>query len=75
MRFSRTRIGATAILGLFVAATAGCTLVNRIRAKNELNEAAQAYKEGHFEEAEQHAKRALELDPNKQDRADLSSLA
>ncbi len=60
MRFSRSRIGATAILGLFVAGTsAGCTLVNKIRAKNELNETAKAYKEGHFEEAEQHAKRAL----------------
>jgi len=63
MRFSRSRIGAIAILGLFVAATAGCTLINKIRAKNELNEAAKTYKEGHFEIAEQHAKRALYLDP------------
>jgi tetratricopeptide (TPR) repeat protein len=63
MRFSRSRIGATAILALFVAAGAGCSLINRVRAKNELNETAQAYKEGHFEEAEQHAKRALYLDP------------
>src|SRR2546423_4328579 len=63
MRFSWSRIGATAILGLFVAATAGCTLVNKIRAKNELNETARAYKAGRFEEAEQHAKRALYLDP------------
>lgn len=63
MRFSRSRIGATAILVLFVAAGAGCTLISKIRAKNELNEAAQAYKEGHFEEAEQHTKRALYLDP------------
>jgi tetratricopeptide (TPR) repeat protein len=54
------------MLGLFVAATAGCTLVNKIRAKNELNETAKAYKEGRFEEAEQHAKRALYLDPSNQ---------
>jgi len=66
MRFSRSRIGLTAILGLFVAGTAGCTLVNKIRAKNELNETAKAYKEGHFEDAEQHAKRALALDPSNQ---------
>lgn len=66
MRFSRSRIGLTAILGLFLAGTSGCTLVNKIRAKNELNETAKAYKEGHFEEAEQHAKRALQLDPNNQ---------
>ncbi|MFN2578695.1 MAG: hypothetical protein ABR607_13510 [Pyrinomonadaceae bacterium] len=64
MRFSWSRIGATAILGLFVATSAGCSLVNKIRAKNELNETARSYKAGQFEEAEQHAKRALYLDPN-----------
>ena len=64
MRFSWSRIGATAILGLFVAASAGCSLVNKIRAKNELNETARTYKAGQFEEAEQHAKRALSLDPS-----------
>jgi len=64
MRFSRSRIGAIAILALFVAASAGCTLVNKVRAKNELNETARAYKEGHFEEAERHAKLALSYDPD-----------
>jgi hypothetical protein len=64
MRFSWSRIGATAILALFVAAGAGCTLVNKIRAKSELNDTAQAYRDGHIEEAEQHAKRALYLDPD-----------
>jgi hypothetical protein len=64
MRFSQSRIGATAILALFVAAGAGCTLVNKVRAKSELNDTAQAYRDGHIEEAEQHAKRALYLDPD-----------
>jgi len=64
MRLSWSRIGATAILALFVAATAGCALVNKVRAKNELNDAAKAYREGHFDEAEQHAKRALTIDPS-----------
>lgn len=64
MRFSWSRIGATAILALFVAAGTGCSLVNKIRAKNELNETARTFKEGHFEEAEQHAKRALYFDPD-----------
>lgn len=63
MKFSWSRISATAILGLSVAATASCTLVNKIRAKNELNETARSYKAGQFEEAEAHAKRALYLDP------------
>src|SRR5467141_909670 len=64
MRFSPSRVGATAVLVLFAGAGAGCTLVNKIRAKNELNETARSYREGRFEEAEQHAKRALYLDPN-----------
>jgi len=63
MRLSRSRICATAILVLFVTAGAGCALVSKVRAKNELNEAAKSYKEGHFEDAELHARRALALDP------------
>ncbi len=64
MRFSPSRIGAIAVLVLFTTAGAGCTLVNKVRAKNELNETARSYREGRFEEAEQHAKRALALDPS-----------
>jgi tetratricopeptide (TPR) repeat protein len=64
MRFSPSRVGATAVLVLFAGAGAGCSLVNKVRAKNELNETARSYREGRFEEAEQHAKRALYLDPN-----------
>jgi tetratricopeptide (TPR) repeat protein len=41
-------------------------LINKIRAKNELNETAKAYREGHFDVAETHAKRALALDPTNQ---------
>ncbi len=63
MRLSQSRICAIAILVLLVSAGSGCTLISKVRAKNELNEAAKSYKEGHFEEAEQHAKRALALDP------------
>lgn len=51
-------------LALIVATTSGCGVVNRIRAKNELNEAARTYREGHYIEAEQHSRRALELDPD-----------
>jgi tetratricopeptide (TPR) repeat protein len=64
MRFSPSRIGATAILVLLAGAVTGCGLVNKVRAKNELNEAARSYKESRFEDAEQHAKRALYLDPS-----------
>jgi tetratricopeptide (TPR) repeat protein len=64
MRFSKSRIGATTVLALFVTASTGCTLINKLRAKSELNDSAQAYKEGHIEEAEQHAKKALYYDPD-----------
>lgn len=55
--------GIAIILAILVISTSGCGLVNRIRAKNELNEAARAYRESNFEEAEQRSRRALELDP------------
>lgn len=51
-------------LAILVASSSGCGVVNRIRAKNQLNEAARAYREGRFPEAEQHSRRAAELDPD-----------
>ncbi len=62
MKLSQTRIAIT--LAILVVTTSGCGLINRVRAKNQLNEAARAYHEGHFDEAEQHSRRALELDPD-----------
>jgi tetratricopeptide (TPR) repeat protein len=47
-----------------VVTSSGCGVVNRIRSKNELNEAARAFREGKFTDAEQHSRRAAELDPN-----------
>jgi len=62
MKLSQTRIAIA--LAILVISTSGCGLINRIRAKNQLNEAARAYHEGHFEEAEQYSRKAFELDPN-----------
>lgn len=42
----------------------GCGIVNRVRAKNQLNEGAVAYKAGRYAEAEAHFIKAQELDPN-----------
>ena len=64
MRLSQSRICATAILVLLVSIGSGCNLIAKVRAKNELNEAAKAYKDGQFDQAEQHAKRALAHDPS-----------
>jgi tetratricopeptide (TPR) repeat protein len=61
MKLSQTRIAI--VLAVLVVTSSGCGVISRIRAKNQLNEAARAYREGHFEEAEQHSRRAAELDP------------
>jgi tetratricopeptide (TPR) repeat protein len=62
MKLAQT--GIVILLGILVATSSGCGIVNRIRAKNQLNEAARAYREGRFVEAEQHSRAAAELDPN-----------
>jgi tetratricopeptide (TPR) repeat protein len=62
MKLAQT--GVVILLAILVATSSGCGVVNRIRAKNQLNEAARAYREGRFVEAEEHSRRAAELDPN-----------
>ena len=69
MKLSQTRIAIVMgfliaiVLAFLVVTSSGCSVINHIRAKNELNEAARAYREAHFEDAEKHSRRALELDP------------
>jgi len=62
MKLSQTRIAIG--LAILVATSSGCGVVNRIRAKNQLNEAARAYREGRFLEAEQHSREAAAMDPD-----------
>ena len=62
MKLSQARMAVG--LAVIVATSSGCAVVNRIRAKNELNEAARVAREGNFAAAEQHSRRALDLDPN-----------
>jgi tetratricopeptide (TPR) repeat protein len=62
MKLSQTRIAIA--LAVLVFTASGCGLINRVRAKNQLNEAARSYREGHFVEAEQSSRRALEMDPD-----------
>ncbi|MGB8508737.1 MAG: hypothetical protein WCD76_10050 [Pyrinomonadaceae bacterium] len=59
-----SRIGIFMLLLVAVSATAGCGIVNRIRAKNALNEGARAYKDGRFDEAQQKFEYAYSLDPS-----------
>ena len=62
MKLSQTRIAI--VLAILVAISSGCGVINRIRAKNQLNEAARAYREGRFPEAELHSREAASLDPD-----------
>ena len=68
MKLAQTRIAilllAILVIAGLVATSSGCGVINRIRSKNQLNEAARAYREGRFPEAEQYSRRAAELDPN-----------
>jgi tetratricopeptide (TPR) repeat protein len=59
-----SQAGITVVLLVVVITSSGCGVINRIRSKNALNEAARAYREGHFPEAEKESRRALELDPD-----------
>ena len=62
MKLSRTSIAV--LLVALVSATGGCTIVNRVRAKNALNEGARAYRDGRFADAEERFRSAYELDPS-----------
>src|ERR1044071_9831091 len=62
MKLSQTRIAI--VLAILVAISSGCGVINSIRSKNQLNEAARAYREGRFVEAVQHSREAAQLDPN-----------
>src|ERR1044071_7612907 len=68
MKLSQTRIAiaflAILVVTILVATSSGCGVINRIRAKNQLNEAARSYREGRFKEAEQHSREAAALDPD-----------
>src|SRR5687767_7032373 len=62
MKLAQIRI--LIILAVLVATASGCGVVNRIRSKNQLNEAARAYRAGQFVQAEQHAREAAQMDPD-----------
>jgi hypothetical protein len=62
MKLSRIHI--VALLAALVFSSGGCALVNRVRAKNALNEGARAYRDGRFKDAEDKFREAFDLDPS-----------
>lgn len=68
MKLSQVRIALVLavgiVLAILVATASGCGVINRIRSKNQLNEAARAFREGRYVEAEKHSREAASLDPD-----------
>jgi len=58
-----SRLSTVSLLLVLVSSMAGCGLVNRVRAKNELNEGVRAYRDGNFALAEEKFRKSYELDP------------
>lgn len=63
MKLSQPGIALLLLVAFALATGSGCSVVNKIRAKNSLNEGARAYKDGKFAEAQQKFEEALALDP------------
>jgi tetratricopeptide (TPR) repeat protein len=59
-----SRAGILLLIATVIISNAGCSMVNRVLARNQLNDGAKAYKERKFDVAEQHFRRSLELNPD-----------
>ena len=59
-----SRVGILLLIAAAILSTTGCGPVNRVLARNQLNDGAKAYKERKFDVAEQHFRRSLELNPD-----------
>jgi len=55
--------GGMLLIAALLLCASGCSVVNSIRAKSELNDGARAYGSGHFSEAQDHFQKALEYNP------------
>src|ERR1051325_9951275 len=63
MRLSHQRLSFFAAIVAAAALSSGCSMVNKLRAKSQLNDGAQAYRNKNFSEAQEHFQKALELNP------------
>jgi len=64
MRSNVRRIALLALLLTAVVSLQGCGLVNKLRAKNELNEGVRTFNKGKYEESKTIFEQALEYDPD-----------
>ena len=63
MKLSQAKIVPLLLVLTLLPALSGCGVINRIRARNALNEGTRAFKDGRFEEAEEKFRYAYSLDP------------
>lgn len=63
MKLSHAKLSAFIVALLAAAVSSGCGFVNNLRAKNQLNEGAQAYRAHNYTQAQAHFQQALELNP------------
>ncbi|MGI9107968.1 MAG: hypothetical protein ACR2G4_17185 [Pyrinomonadaceae bacterium] len=63
MKLSQSRTTLMLVILSAVVTSTGCGMINSIRAKNQLNEGARAYKAGKFAEAQQHFEESLRVNP------------
>lgn len=59
-----SRVGMLLLSTVALTSLTGCGVINQVRARNELNDGAKAYKERKFGEAEAHFVQAMQLDPS-----------
>jgi tetratricopeptide (TPR) repeat protein len=64
MRSKARRILVLAVLAAAVVGLQGCGFVNKLRAKNELNEGVRTFNKGKYEDAEKIFQQALDYDPD-----------
>jgi tetratricopeptide (TPR) repeat protein len=64
MRLAHHKLSFFAVLLVAAALSSGCGFVNKLRAKSQLNDGAQAYRARNFTEAQDHFQKALELNPD-----------
>jgi len=64
MRPNVRRIAVLSLLVTAVVSLQGCGLVNKLRAKNELNEGVRTFNKGKYEESKKIFEQALEYDPD-----------
>jgi tetratricopeptide (TPR) repeat protein len=62
MRISQATI--VSLLFILIVGSSGCSVINKVYARNDITEGAKAYKDRKFDEAEVRFRRAISLDPS-----------